>query len=119
MSSDPGPADGFAALEDAVVELTASDGQVYRFRFGAVVPYAGVDYVVLLGLGETAESQEELLITRLEKSPGGELSFEVAQEEDVIEAVLGKYLDRMVRLSLDAPEEDCCCGHDHGEHLLH
>ena len=35
-------------LQGAAVALTAPDGTVYRFRYGASIPYAGETYAVLL-----------------------------------------------------------------------
>ena len=102
-------------LTDAIVELTAPDGQVYRFRYGAVVPYAGTDYVVLLEMECDANGEEQILITRLEDTPEG-LSFVVAEEEDVIEQVFSKYCAMSLKAQLcDLPEceDECCCGHDH------
>lgn len=108
-------------LSDAIVELTAPDGRVYRFRYGAVVPYAGTDYVVLLEMECDANGEEQILITRLEDTPEG-LSFVVAEEEDVIEQVFSKYCALSLQEAIaDLPEceDGCCedhacgCGHDH------
>jgi hypothetical protein len=125
MTNDPVKAVDPEAFADALVELTAPDGRVFKFRFGAVIPYAGQDYVVLLELEEDEEQQEKpdqpeqedkLLITRLLESPEGDLSFEVVQEEDVVEAVFQKYMTQLVQGALDGEDEPCgcgCCGHDH------
>ena len=88
------------ALDNALVELTAPDGRVLRFRFGAVVPYAGVDYVVLLELENAPDGQEQILVTRLETEPDGQTAFVVAQEEDVICAVYEKYVAASLRRKL-------------------
>lgn len=100
------------ALSDAVVELTGPDGTVYHFRYGAVLPYAGQEYVVLVELENNENDEEQLLITRLSDSPEGELSFEVVTEEDVIQAVFQKYMQEKLQDGL-GEEEDCCCGHGH------
>jgi len=102
-------------LEDAVMELTAPDGRVFRFRFGAVIPYADQDYVVLLEMENDENGEEQLLITRLIESPEGNLSFEVAEEEDVIREVYMKYTMQSVKQTLDQ-EEPCSCGHEHKDH---
>lgn len=100
------------ALADAVVELTAPDGTVYRFRYGAVLPYEGQEYVVLVELENDENDEEQLLITRLAESPEGELSFEVVAQEDIIQAILQMYTAQIIH---DSVEEEGCCGHDHGE----
>lgn len=99
-------------LTGAVVELTAPDGRGYRFRYGAVIPYAGVEYVVLREI--TDGEDEQILITRVEETPEG-LAFVAAEEEDVIEQVYSKYCLTSIRAAVaDLPEcEDDCCCHDH------
>lgn len=111
------PETGFdpEAIKDALVELTAPDGTVYRFRYGAVLPYAGQEYVVLVELENDPNGEEQLLITRLSETEEGELSFEVVTEDDIIQAVFQKYMDHLVRESLDGQDACCCCGHDHDE----
>lgn len=87
--------------EDAgipLVDLTAPDGRVYHFRYGAMIPYAGQEYAVLIELEDTPEGEEQILITRVEKAEDGNLEFIVAEEEDVIQAVFDKY----VKLSVEA-----------------
>lgn len=98
------------AIRDAMVELTAPDGTVYRFRYGAVLPYEGQEYVVLVELTPDENGEEQLLITRLSDTKEGELSFEVVTEEDVIQKILQMYQEQ---LSQDAMEDGCCCGHGH------
>ncbi len=86
-------------MEDIpLVELTAPDGRTYRFRYGAMIPYAGEEYAVLIELEETAEGEEQILITRVEKAEDGNLAFVVAEEQDVIQTVFDKY----VKLSVEA-----------------
>ena len=36
------------AMGEPLIELTAPDGTVMRFRFGAVIPLDGIEYAVLL-----------------------------------------------------------------------
>ncbi len=101
-------------LTDAVVELTAPDGTIYRFRYGAVLPYAGQEYVVLVELENDANGEEQLLITRLTDTQEGELSFEVVTEDDIIQTILQKYTEMQVHDAMEADGDGCCCGHDHG-----
>lgn len=99
-------------LNDAVVELTAPDGTVYRFRYGATIPYAGQDYVVLLEMEEDANGEEQILITRLEENDG-QLSFVVAEEEDVIQQVFDKYVALSIHQAVAGEDCDCGCDHHH------
>jgi uncharacterized protein YrzB (UPF0473 family) len=99
-------------LNDAVVELTAPDGQVFRFRYGATIPYAGQEYVVLLEMEDDANGEEQILITRVEEMEDGQLSFVVAEEEDVIQQVFDKYVAMTIHQAVDGLQ-DCDCGHDH------
>ena len=85
-----------------LVELTGPDGTVFRFRYGAMIPYAGEEYAVLIELEPDPNGEEQILITRVEKAEDGNLAFVVAQEEDVIQTVFDKY----VKLSVEAGLED-------------
>ena len=78
-------------LRDALVELTAPDGRSFQFRYGATIPYAGRDYVVLVELEKDPTGQEQILVTRVEEEDG-QLSFVVAEEEDIVSTVFEKYL---------------------------
>jgi len=84
-----------------LVELTAPDGTVFQFRYGAMIPYAGQEYAVLIELEETPEGEEQILVTRVEKGEDGNLVFIVAEEPDVIQTVFDKY----VKLSVEAELE--------------
>ena len=102
-------------LDEALVELTAPDGTVYRFRYGAMIPYAGEEYAVLLELEDTPSGEEQILITRVVEQDG-ELSFVVAEEEDVIEQVFNKYVAMTLQAATEGLhdcDDDCCCGHEH------
>ena len=103
-------------LNDAVVELTAPDGRVFRFRYGATIPYAGEEYVVLLEMENDPNGDEQILITRVEDHEG-ELSFVVAEEEDVIQQVFDKYVAMSINQAVEGLEDcDCECGHHHHKH---
>ena len=84
-----------------LVEMTGPDGSVYRFRYGAMVPYAGEEYAVLLELELDESGEEQVLITKVEKTEDGSLAFVVAEEEDVIQAVFEKYVALSVENGLD------------------
>lgn len=91
-------------LTGARVELTGPDGTVYRFRYGATIPYAGESYAVLLS--EEAGEEEQILITRMEEQDGT-VAFIAAEEDDVVEQVWSKYCDLQIRKAVqDLPEAD-------------
>ncbi len=91
-----------AAFEDIpLVELKGPDGTVYRFRYGAMIPYAGEEYAVLLEMELDENGEEQVLITKVEKTEEGNLSFVVAQEDDIIQAVFDKYVQLGVEAGLD------------------
>ena len=81
-----------------LVDITGPDGTVFHFRFGAMIPYAGEEYAVLLELELDENGEEQVLITKVEKTEDGNLGFVVAEEEDIIQAVFDKY----VKLSVEA-----------------
>ena len=84
-----------------LVDLTAPDGRVFHFRYGAMIPYAGEEYAVLLELELDENGEEQVLITKVEKAEDGNLSFVVCQEEDIIQAVFDKYVALSVENGLD------------------
>lgn len=108
-------------LEEALVELTAPDGRVFQFKYVTTLPYAGEEYVVLMELEKDAQGEEQLLITRVVEDEKGDLSFVVAEEDDVIQAVFEKYMAQSIQAALDAEDLhdcadhgcDCGCYHHH------
>ena len=84
-----------------LVDLTGPDGTVFHFRYGAMIPYAGEEYAVLLELELDESGEEQVLITKVEKAEDGMLSFVVCQEEDIIQAVFEKYVALSVENGLD------------------
>ncbi len=84
-----------------LVDLTGPDGTVFHFRYGAMIPYAGQEYAVLLELELDESGEEQVLITKVEKDEDGNLAFVVAEEEDVIQAVFDKYVALSVENGLD------------------
>ncbi len=102
-------------LEGALVELTAPDGTVYKFQYAATIDYAQQDYVVLMEMEQDGEGNDQLLITRLNETQEGELSFEVVQEDDIISAVFEKYVAQSLADAMEEGEE-CACGHCHHGH---
>ena len=84
-----------------LVDVTGPDGMVYHFRYGAMIPYAGEEYAVLLELELDENGEEQVLITKVEKTEDGMLAFVVAEEEDIIRAVFDKYVALSVENSLE------------------
>ncbi len=84
-----------------LVDLTAPDGTVFHFRYGATIPYAGEEYAVLLEMELDESGEEQVLVTKVEKTEDGALAFVVAEEEDVIQAVFDKYVALSVENGLD------------------
>lgn len=84
-----------------LVDLTGPDGTVYHFRYGAMIPYAGEEYAVLLEMELDESGEEQVLITKVEKTEDGSLAFVVAEEEDIIQAVFQKYVALSVENGLD------------------
>lgn len=84
-----------------LVDVTGPDGTVYHFRFGAMVPYAGEEYAVLLEMELDENGEEQVLITKVEKTEDGSLAFVVAEEEDIIQAVFEKYVAMGVEAGLE------------------
>ena len=84
-----------------LVDVTGPDGSVYHFRYGAMIPYAGEEYAVLLELELDENGEEQVLITKVEKTEDGSLAFVVAEEEDVIQTVFEKYVAMGVEAGLE------------------
>jgi hypothetical protein len=84
-----------------LVDVTGPDGTVYHFRFGAMIPYAGEEYAVLLEMELDENGEEQVLITKVEKTEDGNLTFIVAQEDDIIQAVFDKYVALGVEQGLE------------------
>ena len=84
-----------------LVDIIGPDGTVFHFRFGAMIPYAGEEYAVLLEMELDENGEEQVLITKVEKTEDGSLGFVVAEEEDIIQAVFDKYVALSVENGLD------------------
>ncbi|MBR1584003.1 MAG: hypothetical protein IJ662_00500 [Clostridia bacterium] len=85
------------ALLGRQVALSTPDGQAFRFQVAAVLPYAGKDYAVLAYESEA----DQLLVTHLETGSDSMPVFHVATEDDVIDAVLKKFVDHRVAQALN------------------
>ena len=96
------------SLIGAPVELSAPDGRIFLFHVEAVEKYAGESYAVL----SHDEEKDQFLVTWFHDDPEGRVAFHVVQEEDILSAVLNKFLDHRVQQSLareplpDLPDEE-------------
>lgn len=104
------------ALIGERVALETPEGDTLYFRVAALVPYAGQTYAVL----EEEQGNDQLLITALEPMDDGLFQFVVMDEEDIITAVIEKFVARNISLAMEGlPEEDhehdcdCGCRHHH------
>ena len=86
--------------------LTAPDGTVYKFRYGAMIPYAGEEYAVLLEMELDENGEEQVLITKVEKTEDGSLAFVVAEEPDVIQTGFDKYIQLSVQQKLEEMSDE-------------
>ena len=100
-------------LHDAVVRLTDPDGKEIQFHYGAIIPYEGHDYVVLVEMESAADGQEQVLITRLVEE-NGELSFVVEGDEETVGAVFSQYT-MMCEDGELVGSQGCECDHCHDE----
>lgn len=90
------------ALIGRQVILTAPDGLEFRFQVAALIPYAGQEYALL-----EHEGGEGQLVTHIETDAQQAPVFVAAAEEDIITAVMEKYLRQSVARSLEnGPEKD-------------
>lgn len=79
-------------MEEPLVELTAPDGTVFRFRFGAVIPHEEMEYAVLLELEDNSDGEEQVLVTRIEPTENGGMTFVVEEDSSKVEAIFKKYV---------------------------
>lgn len=47
-------------MGEPLIELTAPDGTVMRFRFGAVIPLDDIEYAVLLEMEDNPDGEEQV-----------------------------------------------------------
>lgn len=66
------------AMGEPLIELTAPDGTVMRFRFGAVIPLDDIEYAVLL---------------EMEDNPDGGMTFVVEENPQKVEQVFNSYVN--------------------------
>lgn len=92
-------------MEEPLVELTAPDGTVFRFRFGAVIPHEEKEYAVLLELEDNSEGEEQVLVTRIEPTDDGGMTFVVEEDAQMVQAVFQKYVNLQTEQGLEGIED--------------
>ncbi len=127
MSDDQAMLD---ALEESieqqtVVELTDDQGRVVRFRFVAALEHEEKTYVVLADLEPAQDSEDELVLLRVERDDDGEDRYIMLDDEEELQTVFEQYvacsmqeaLEGLDDTEFDGEESDClcegvCCGGD-------
>lgn len=88
-------------MEEPLVELTAPDGTVIRFRFGAVIPHEAAEYAVLLELEDNPDGEEQLLVTRIEPTEDGGMTFVVEENPQVVQEIFQRYVQLQEQQNAD------------------
>ena len=81
------------AMGEPLIELTAPDGTVMRFRFGAVIPLDDIEYAVLLEMEDNPDGEEQVLVTRIEPTDDGGMTFVVEENPQKVEQVFNSYVN--------------------------
>lgn len=81
------------AMGEPLIELTAPDGTVMRFRFGTVIPLDGIEYAVLLEMEDNPDGEEQVLVTRIEPTDDGGMTFVVEENPQKVEQVFNSYVN--------------------------
>ena len=80
-------------MGEPLIELTAPDGTVMRFRFGAVIPLDDIEYAVLLEMEDNPDGEEQVLVTRIEPTDDGGMTFVVEENPQKVEQVFNSYVN--------------------------
>ena len=75
-------------MGEPLIELTAPDGTVMRFRFGAVIPLDDIEYAVLLEMEDNPDGEEQVLVT-----DDGGMTFVVEENPQKVEQVFNSYVN--------------------------
>lgn len=89
------------SMEEPLVELTAPDGTVFRFRFGAVIPHEQAEYAVLLEMEDNPDGEEQLLVTRIEPTEEGGMTFVVEENPQVVQEIFQRYVQLQEQQNAD------------------
>ena len=91
------------AMGEPLIELTAPDGTVMRFRFGAVIPLDDIEYAVLLEMEDNPDGEEQVLVTRIEPTDDGGMTFVVEENPQKVEQVFNSYVNLRTQEGLTLP----------------
>lgn len=89
------------SMEEPLVELTAPDGTLFRFRFGAVIPHEQAEYAVLLEMEDNPDGEEQLLVTRIEPTEEGGMTFVVEENPQVVQEIFQRYVQLQEQQNAD------------------
>lgn len=93
-------------LGEPLVELTAPDGTVLRFRFGAVIPQDETEYAVLLEMEDNPDGEEQVLVTRIEPTDDGGMTFVVEDDPKKVEKVFQAYVNLRTQEGLKGIQDE-------------
>ena len=94
-------------MGEPLIELTAPDGTVMRFRFGAVIPLDNIEYAVLLEMEDNPDGEEQVLVTRIEPTDDGGMTFVVEENPQADGA--GESGNRIIPPRPTAPSSPPAC----------
>ena len=72
------------------VHLHAAD---FVLRFGAVIPLDDIEYAVLLEMEDNPDGEEQVLVTRIEPTDDGGMTFVVEENPQKVEQVFNSYVN--------------------------
>ena len=98
--------DALEEMGEPLVELTAPDGTVMRFRFGAVIPDEKTEYAVLLEMEDNPDGEEQVLVTRIEPTDDGGMTFVVEADPKQVEKVFNAYVNLRTQEGLKGIEDE-------------
>ncbi len=103
--------------QQTVVELTDDEGRVVRFRFVAALEHEAKTYVVLADMEPEQDSEDELVLLRVEHGDDGEDRYIMLDDEQELQDVFEQYIACSMQEALEgledvemAEEADCDCG---------
>ena len=73
------------AMGEPLIELTAPDG--------TVIPLDDIEYAVLLEMEDNPDGEEQVLVTRIEPTDDGGMTFVVEENPQKVEQVFNSYVN--------------------------
>ena len=80
-------------MGEPLIELTAPDGTVMRSRCGAGIPLDDIEYAVLLEMEDNTDGEGQVLVTRIEPTDDGGMTFVVEENPQKVEQVFNSYVN--------------------------